>query len=117
MLFGKKESSILDMLSKQILKQSTTIKRTKLRFDRRAEKTLRDELRIYLSQQLDNRNNNVFSDLKFVDSKQNTLIQLADMVVGEIASSCSGKTKEYLKVLKASNKIEDIRKFGTHIIR
>lgn len=92
----------------QILKQSKTIKKAKLRFDSRGEKALRDELRIYLSQQLDNKNKNIFSDLKFVDSKQNTLVQLADMVAGAIAASSDGKTKKYLEALKKANKIEDI---------
>ncbi len=95
----------------QILKQGKTIKRAKLRFDSRGEKALRDELRIYLSQQLDNKHKSIFTDLKFVDSKRNTLIQLADMVAGAIAYSCSGKTKKYLEELKVTNKIEDVWPF------
>ena len=53
------------------------IKKTKLKFDKHGEKSLRDQLRVYLSRELDNKKNNIFSDLKFVDSRQNTLIQLS----------------------------------------
>lgn len=95
----------------QILKQSKTIKRAKLRFDSRGEKALRDELRIYLSRQLDNKRKNIFIDLKFVDSKQNTLIQLADMVAGAIAADAVGRKKEYLVQLKETDKIEDVWPF------
>lgn len=84
----------------QVLKQSSSIKNAKLRFDRRGEKALRDQLRAYLSRQLDNRNKTVFKDLKFVDSRQNTLIQLADMVAGSIFSAYTGKDKMYLVPLQ-----------------
>ncbi len=53
----------------QVLKHNGgVIKNAKLKFDKRGEKTLRDQLRVYLSEQLDNKNKHIFSDLKFVDS-------------------------------------------------
>lgn len=89
----------------QVLKHSKgSIKKAKLKFDKRGEKKIRDQLRVYLSRQLDNKHNNIFTDLKLVDSKQNTLIQLADMLVGAIAS----KQSEYLNRLQKLGKIEDI---------
>lgn len=87
------------------------IKKAKLKFDSRGEKALRDELRAYLSRELDNKHNNIFTDLKFVDSRQNTLIQVADMVAGSIYASYTKKDGSYLKKLKESNKIEDILEF------
>ena len=96
----------------QVLKNSGgSIKNAKLRFDKRGERLLRNQLRVYLSNQLDNKNKRIFKDLKFVDSKQNTLVQLADMVAGAIFSSNSGKDKSYLKLLNESKKIEDIWQF------
>lgn len=96
----------------QVLKQSNkSIKNAKLKFDKRGERTLRNELRVYLSRRLDNKNNKIFSDLKFVDSRQNTLIQLADMVAGAIFSGFSGKEKDYLAILKQARKIEDVWRF------
>lgn len=87
------------------------IKNAKLKFDKHGERALRNELRVYLSHQLDNKNKHIFTDLKFVDSRQNTLIQLADMVAGSINSSYSGKETIYLKELKTSKRISDIWEF------
>lgn len=96
----------------QVLKQSIgSIKSAKLKFDKRGEKTIRNELRVYLSSQLDNKHKKVFTDLKFVDSKQNTLIQLADMVAGAISSSFSGKDNTCIEGLRKAQKIEDIWEF------
>ncbi len=96
----------------QILKHSEGhIKKAKLKFDKRGEKTLRNELRVYLSRELDNKNKLIFTDLKFVDSRQNTLIQLVDMVSGAVAGAYSGKDKAYLQILKETEKIEDLWEF------
>ena len=45
------------------------------------------------------------------DSKQNTLIQLADMVAGSIFSSVTDKDKTYLRHLEKSGRVEDIWAF------
>lgn len=96
----------------QVLKQSKGyIKNAKLKFDKRGEKAIRDQLRVYLSRELDNKTNNIFSDFKFVDSKQNTLIQLADMVAGSIFAAHARKVNSYLKLLEKAGRIEDIWDF------
>jgi len=96
----------------QVLKHSGgKIQKAKLKFDSRGEKVLRDELRVYLSRQLNNRKHHIFHDLKFVDSKQNALVQLADMVAGSIFSSYSNKDKRFLSQLTKSGKIDDIWEF------
>ncbi len=95
----------------QILKHSQKIKNAKLRFDKRGERALRNQLRVYLSRELDNKNRKVFTDLKFVDSKQNTLVQLADMVAGSIFASYTGKDKSYLTQLKVAKRVENIWEF------
>ncbi len=96
----------------QVLKQSKGfIKKAKLKFDKRGEKSLRNQLRAYLSRELDNKNNNIFSDLKFADSKQNTLIQLADIVAGSIHAAFTGKNKDYLNKFERSRKVEDLWDF------
>ncbi|MDZ7587114.1 MAG: DUF3800 domain-containing protein [Patescibacteria group bacterium] len=82
-----------------------------MKFDKRGEKTLRNQLRVYLSKRLDNKNSKIFTDLKFVDSRQNTLIQLADMVAGTIFSDFTKKDSDYLTMLKRSRRIEDIWMF------
>ncbi|MBI2621074.1 MAG: DUF3800 domain-containing protein [Candidatus Levybacteria bacterium] len=93
----------------QVLKHSEGhIKKAKLKFDKRGEKLLRDNLRVYLSRELDNKNKKVFSDLKFADSKENTLIQLADMIAGSVFAKYSEKDKKYFEILKESRKFEDV---------
>ncbi len=95
----------------QVLKNSKLIKNAKLKFDKRGEIELRNQLRVYLSRELDNKKNKVFKDLKFVDSRQNTLIQLADMVAGSIFSFYTNKDKSYLEELKKSKRIDDVWPF------
>ncbi len=94
----------------QVLLNSEHIKGAKLRFDKRGEKSLRDQLRVYLSRELNNRSKKIFIDLKFVDSKENTLIQLADMVAGSIYANYTKKDKSYLDMLGKKH-IEDIWEF------
>ena len=96
----------------QVLKHSGgTITNAKLKFDKRGERTLRDQLRVYLSRELDNKRRKIFKDLKFVDSRQNTLIQLADMIAGSIYASYTKKDLTYLSTLKRSRRVEDIWEF------
>lgn len=96
----------------QVLKHNDdTVKEAKLRFDSRGEKTLRNQLRAYLSSELDNKHKRIFADLKFRDSKRDTLIQLADIVAGSIYSAYSGKDKSYLEFLEKSGKVEDVWSF------
>ena len=94
----------------QVLKHSK-IKKAKLRFDRRGERFLRDQLRVYLSKQLDNKRNDAFTDLKFVNSRQNTLIQLADIIAGSIHAFYGGKDKSYLEKLKNTGRVDDVWEF------
>jgi len=102
--------SFFNYVVMQVLRNSgKNIRRAKLKFDKRGEKRIRDELRAYLSRELDNKRNNVFSDLKFVDSKQNILIQLADMVAGCIASYHKGKDKELYKIIQ--KRLDDVWEF------
>ena len=110
-LKGNKED-FYNFVIMQVLKHSQgKIKKAKLKFDKRGEKTMRDQLRVYLSKQLNNREKQIFTDLKFENSRQNTLIQLADMVAGSIYASYSKKTNIYLEMLKRSRRVDDIWSF------
>lgn len=91
----------------QVLKNNGgKIKQAKLRFDKRGERRIRNELRTYLSRELNNKKNNIFRDLKFVDSKQNILIQLADMIAGTIAAYYKGQDKDLFRIIK--KRVEDL---------
>ncbi|MDP2637655.1 MAG: DUF3800 domain-containing protein [Candidatus Levybacteria bacterium] len=104
------KGSFYNYIVMQVLRNSKkNIKKAKLKFDRRGEKRIRDNLRVYLSRELDNRSNHIFEDLKFVDSKTNVLIQFADMVAGAIGSYYKNKDKGLMAFLK--KRIEDIWEF------
>lgn len=97
--------SFFNYIVMQVLKFSgKKLNNAKLMFDKRGEKRIRNELRVYLSRKLDNKNAHIFSDLKFVDSRQNTLIQVADMAVGCIASYNKGINQELHEII--NKKIE-----------
>ena len=103
-------NSFFNYVVMQVLRNSgNNIRRAKLMFDKRGEKRIRDELRVYLSRELDNKRKKVFSDLKFVDSKQNILVQLADMIAGCIASYYKKKNKELYKIIQ--RRLEDVWEF------
>ncbi|MBI5620808.1 DUF3800 domain-containing protein [Candidatus Gottesmanbacteria bacterium] len=108
--FRSNTDSFFNYIVMQVLKHSgKRIRKAKLRFDKRGEKRIRDELRTYLSSELDNKTNTIFSDLKFVDSKQNVLIQLADMVAGCIASYYKDKNRALYQIIQ--NRCEDVWEF------
>lgn len=95
------KESFFNYIVMQVLKHSgKNLRQAKLKFDKRGEKRIRDELRTYLSRELDNKHKHIFSDLKFVDSKQNTLIQVADMVASCIAGYHKGKNLELYSIIK-----------------
>lgn len=110
-LKGYKEDFYNFVIMQVLRHNQGKIKKAKLKFDKRGEKTMRDQLRVYLSRQLNNRKEQIFKDLKFEDSRQNTLIQLADMIAGSIYASYSKKTNSYLEMLKRSRRIDDIWSF------
>lgn len=104
------KASFYNYIVMQVIKHSGKhVSRAKLKFDKRGEKRIRNELRTYLSRELDNKANQVFSDLKFVDSRQNSLIQMADMIAGCIARHHRVGDQELYGLIK--KRIEDIWEF------
>lgn len=95
------KESFFNYVVMQVIKHSQkSLSNAKLTIDKRGEKKIRDELRSYLSRQLNNGKTKVFSDLKFKDSKENVLLQLADMVASCIASYHKGKNPELYASIK-----------------
>lgn len=104
------KESFFNYIVMQVLRNNQkVIKNAKLKFDKRGEKKIRDNLRAYLSRELGNRSSHIFKDLKFVDSKENVLIQLADMTAGTIADYYKNNNKSLIKIIKKQN--EDIWDF------
>ncbi len=93
-----------------------TIENAKLRIDGHGDRRFKKAFCAYLRRELnpyDKTKIPVFKDLKFVDSRKNVLIQLADMVTGAIYRHCNkdkGDSSLYIEIIR--KRIEDIWYFG-----
>jgi len=88
------------------------IKNAKLRLDGSGERAFKRSLSVYLRRNLNSSSRRIMNNLKFVDSKDDVLIQLADIVAGAINRSfdiAKGDSKDYIKILKRN--IEDVWEF------
>lgn len=89
-----------------------TIKNAKIRIDGSGERNFRKQLTLYLRKFLNSPKNKVMKNLQFNDSKQNVLIQLADMVAGSIRRDFEHTTSDcdvYRKIIHKRE--EDIWEF------
>ncbi len=96
------------MIKEVLSKSDGSIKNGSIRLDGHEDRAYKKAAATYFRQQANPRGS-VINDMKFVNSKNDNLIQLADMVAGSILRSTqSNKTDkdEYLKVIK--KRIEDI---------
>ena len=96
------------MIKEVLSKSDGSIKNGSIRLDGHEDRAYKKAATTYFRQQANPRGS-VINDMKFVNSKNDNLIQLADMVAGSILRSTqSNKTDkdEYLKVIK--KRIEDI---------
>lgn len=96
-------------LKKVLEKNNNTILNAKLRLDGLGEREFKKAMTSYLRRELNHDiSNKIMDNLKFVDSKKDVLIQLADMVAGSIRRSFeTDKTdqKIYKDIIK--ERIED----------
>lgn len=78
------------------------IKNARLKLDGRGPRQFRRQLTVYLRKQLNKAGDKIFENLKFENSRNNVLIQLADMIAGTIHRSFSDKTdaQVYRKIIK-----------------
>jgi hypothetical protein len=114
-LRGSKESFYRYAI-KMVLKNSFgTIRKARLKIDGHGDREFRRELQSYLRRELMTQTGQVpvLSDLKIVDSQQNVLIQLADMVAGTIRRHAEGEKSDaalYRAAIKS--RIENVWNFG-----
>ncbi len=94
---------------KQVLEHNNnTITDAKLRLDGFGERKFKRAMTSYLRQNLNGKTKKIMNNLKFVDSKESVLIQLADMVAGSIHRSYQSEkndSKIYKDIIK--ERIED----------
>ena len=92
-----------------------TIKKARLKMDGHEDREFRRELQAYLRRQLQvsREGDPILEDVRIVDSKNNVLIQLADMVAGTLRRHAEEEKKdaiEYRTILQ--KRIEDVWNFG-----
>lgn len=93
------------------LKSEGAIKDGRIRLDGHEDRAYKKAAKTYFRQQANPRGG-VIKDLKFVNSKNDNLIQLADMVAGSIMKTTqSGRndSQNYIKVIQ--RRVEDIWHF------
>lgn len=111
----RSKESFYNYAIKSVLKYNKgTIKSARLRLDGRGEREFRKRLTVYLRKEL---GAGIIKNLRFRDSKNDVLIQLADMVVGSINRYYSekGDAKIYFDIIKKKANKEnkgDIWVFG-----
>ena len=92
-----------------------TIKNAKIRIDGSGDRLFRRNLLTYLRKNLNSKEGKIISNLRFRDSKQDVLIQLADMIAGSIGRSFDAEksdSKIYIDTVK--KRIEDMWIFGSN---
>lgn len=120
-IYGKElrnsTESFYNYAIKSVLKyHGGTIEDAKLRIDGRGQRKFKRALSTYLRRELnpiDKTKKKVFKDLKFVDSRKNVLIQLADMTAGAIHRSYNKDKTDcdlYRGIIR--DRIDDIWEFG-----
>lgn len=105
-LRGSKDKFYYFVIKELLKKNKNTIKNAKIRIDGIGKRLFKHDLLHYLRKNL---KLGTIKDLKFRDSKNNVLIQLADMIIGAISKSYDKEKTDYLDYIKIIHKkIDDI---------
>jgi len=113
----RSKESFYNYTIKMVLKHNRgTIRNARLKLDGHGDRSLRRQLLVYLRRELAERPGQppVIADLRFVDSRENVLIQLADMVAGAIRRCADGEKDDgpaYREAIRP--RLEDVWNFGT----
>ena len=107
------KDSFYNFFIKQVLLHNKgTLLNSKIRLDGHGNRLFRRNLTTYLRKELNSSKGKVIKNVRLVDSKQNVLIQLSDMVAGSIRRSYDTSKKDhktYRRILKS--KLEDCWEF------
>lgn len=81
----RSKESFYNYTIKMVLKHNFgTIKNARIRLDGHGDRIFRRELLTYLRKHLNTKEQKIVENIKFRDSKQDVLVQLADMIAGSI---------------------------------
>lgn len=112
----KSKESFYSYAIKMVLKyDNKTLRNARIKLDGHGERIFRQKLMTYLRRELNIKKIKVVSQLRFVNSKTNVLIQLADMIAGAIYRKHTSNKKDaeiYYGILKKYKKIQDCWIFG-----
>ncbi|HOZ55794.1 MAG: hypothetical protein BWY51_00207 [Parcubacteria group bacterium ADurb.Bin316] len=107
------KNSFYSYFIKEVLQNSNDkILDAKIRIDGSGDRSFKRNFVAYLRRELNSKQRIVMKNCKFVDSKNNVLIQMADMVAGSInRAQCKNKedAANYLKIIKSH--LDDIWNF------
>jgi len=112
-LLREKTESFYNYFLKCVLEHNNeSILDAKLRLDGLGERKFRQALQTYLRKQLNSQTKQIMNNLKFRNSKNDVLIQMADMIAGALRryyEDSKSDSKNYWNILK--KKKEDIWEF------
>lgn len=107
-LKGSKNKFYNYMIKEVLSKSDGVMKDARIRLDGHEDRAYKKAAATYFRQQV-NLRGSIIKDMKFVNSKSDSLIQLADMVAGSILRSTQKDKSDSADYLKAIRKrIEDI---------
>jgi hypothetical protein len=96
------------MIKEVLSKSDGSIRDAKIRLDGHEDRAYKKAATTYFRQQVNSRSS-IIKDMKFVNSKNDNLVQLADMVAGSILRSTQSDKSDkddYLKIIRP--RVEDI---------
>jgi len=105
-----KQDSFYNYAIKEVLSKSEKLSKASIRLDGHSGRAYKESAITYLRREVNSQSQKI-AKVKFVDSKTNNLIQLADLAAGSILRSTQDdKTDQnmYLDILKNSGKVEDV---------
>lgn len=106
----KNTNTFYNYCIKNLIQGEDTLKNASIKIDGSGGRKFKKGLSTYLRKEIGAKKIKKF---KFVDSKKDNLIQLADMVAGAIAYSYTSKEKEnshlWIEMLKKIKKVKNIR--------
>jgi hypothetical protein len=106
-----KQESFYNYAIKEVLAKSN-LSCARVRLDGHSGREYKQSAKTYLQRELNGKNKKVI-DVKFVDSKTNNLIQLADLVAGSILRSTQAdKTDSKIYRTAINKRIEDVWNFN-----
>mgnify|MGYP000848902275 FL=1 len=86
-LKSTKESFYSYFIKNLLQYNKDSIKNARIKIDGSGDRVFRKSFEAYLRQQLNTSTKQVFVDLKMVDSKNNVMVQMADMIAGTVKRS------------------------------